>query len=174
MSTEIIVITGPESSGKTTLAGQLSNSWKTSLVPEIARDYLKEKIYYHKSDLLKIAKQQHRKEQALLSQSPEKLVCDTDLLVIMIWSEVKYGHCDQWICKTFENCFNQKLFTRHYILCDPKIPWQPDRHRENPHNRDELFTIYLKKLADYKLNYSIVKGEPHERLRQAVDRFNYK
>jgi len=170
MSTEIIVITGPESSGKTTLAGQLSNSWKTPLVPEIARDYLKEKIYYQKSDLLKIAKQQHKKEQALLSHSPEKLVCDTDLLVIMIWSEVKYGHCDQWICKTFENNINQQSSTRHYFLCDSKIPWQADPLRENPHDRNELFNLYLKKLKEYDLDHSVVKGNSQERLQQILNR----
>ncbi|HAG73383.1 MAG TPA: hypothetical protein DCL66_14390, partial [Gammaproteobacteria bacterium] len=36
MSTKIIVITGPESSGKTTLASQLSDYWKIPLVSEVA------------------------------------------------------------------------------------------------------------------------------------------
>ena len=84
MSTEIIVMTGPESSGKTTLATQLSDCWNVPLVPEIARDYLREKDSYQQHDLLEVAKQQHQQEQALLSHSPEKIVCDTDLLVIMI------------------------------------------------------------------------------------------
>ena len=170
MSNEIVVITGPESCGKTTLARQLADRWETLLVKEAARDYLQGKDSYQKSDLLKIAKLQYAMEQESIASSPEKLVCDTDLLVILVWSEVKYGSCDPWICETFEKCLNQKPFTRHYVLCDPKIPWQPDRLRENPHNRDELFAFYLKKLTDYKLSYSIVKGEPHERLRQVLER----
>ncbi len=174
MTNEIVVITGPESCGKTTLARQLANRWGAPLVNEVARDYLREKDSYQKTDLLEIAKLQYSMEQKEVALSPEKLVCDTDLLVILIWSEVKYGSCDPWICETFENCSNQKLLARHYILCDPKMPWQPDRLRENPHNRNELFAIYLKKLTDYKLSYSIVKGEPHERLQQAIDCFNYK
>ena len=174
MSNEIVVITGPESCGKTTLARQIADRWETPLVKEVARDYLQGKESYQKSDLLKIAKLQYAMEQESIASSPEKLVCDTDLLVILVWSEVKYGSCDPWICETFENCFSQKSLTRHYILCDPKIPWQPDRLRENSHNRDELFAIYLKKLTDYKLTYSIVKGKPHERLQQAVERFHCK
>ena len=170
MSNEIVVITGPESCGKTTLARQLADRWETPLVKEVARDYLQGKDSYQKSDLLKIAKLQYAMEQESTASSPDKLVCDTDLLVILVWSEVKYGSCDPWICETFEKCLNQKPFTRHYVLCDPKIPWQPDRLRENPHNRDELFAFYLKKLTDYKLSYSIVKGEPHERLKQVVER----
>ena len=171
---DIVVITGPESCVKTSLARQLADRWRAPLVNEVAREYLREKDSYQKSDLLEIAKLQYAMEQEEAALSPEKLVCDTDLLVILIWSEIKYGSCDPWICETFENCFNQKLLTRHYILCDPKMPWQPDRLRENSNNRDELFAIYLKKLTDYKLSYSIVRGEPHERLKQAVDRFKHK
>ena len=171
MIKEIVVVTGPESCGKTTLARQLADRWEAPLVNEAARDYLKNKDSYQESDLLKIAKLQNATEQEKTVLSTDKLVCDTDLLVILIWSEVKYGSCDPWICEAFEKCLNQKPFTRHYFLCDPKIPWQPDRLRENPYNRDELFAFYLKKLTDYKLSYSIVKGEPHERLQQVVERF---
>lgn len=172
LSTEILVITGPESSGKTTLARQLSDYWKTPLVPEVARDYLKANKSYQQHDLLEIAKQQHNQEQALLSHLPEKLICDTDLLVIMIWSEVKYGHCDPWIYNTFENSIHQQTSTRYYYLCDSKIPWQADPLRENPDNRDELFSLYLQKLERYELGHSIVKGEPQERLQQALNSSN--
>ena len=169
MTNEIIVITGPESCGKTTLAGQLANRWKAPLVSEVARKYLEGKDSYEKSDLLEIAKLQYQMEQKKAESSTEKLVCDTDLLVILIWSEVRYGSCDPWIYRTFEKCLEQKSYTRRYILCDPKIPWQPDRLRENSHNRDELFAIYLKKLIGYRANYSIVQGKPNERLQQAAE-----
>ena len=44
-TTEIIKIAlfGPESTGKTTLAKQLAEYYKTEWVPEFARDYLQEK-----------------------------------------------------------------------------------------------------------------------------------
>ena len=174
MIKEIVVVTGPESCGKTTLAKQLADRLEAPLVNEAARDYLQNKDSYQKSDLLKIAKLQSAMEQEKAALSADKLVCDTDLLVILIWSEVKYGRCDPWIRETFENCFNEKSLTRHYILCAPNIPWQKDRLRENPHNRDELFDMYLKKLTDYKLNYSVVSGGRHERLQQTLEGFKYK
>ncbi len=65
MSTEIIVMTGPESSGKTTLAKQLADCWNVPLVPEIARDYLRGKDSYQQHDLVEIAKQQHQQEQLI-------------------------------------------------------------------------------------------------------------
>ena len=52
MTNEIVVITGPESCGKTTLARQLADRWKAPLVSEAARDYLQGKDSYQKSDLL--------------------------------------------------------------------------------------------------------------------------
>ena len=171
MSNEIIVITGPESCGKTTLAEQLSDRWKVPVVREAAREYLNGKESYQKQDLLKIAKIQCQMELQKAESSAGKLVCDTDLLVVLIWSEVKYGECDPWIRETFENCLSQKSSTRTYVLCDSKVPWQPDRLRENPHNRDELFSIYLEKILDYKLTHIIVRGEPHERLQQVADYF---
>ena len=108
MIKEIVVLTGPESCGKTTLARQLADRWEAPLVNEAARDYLKNKDSYQESDLLKIAKLQNAMEQEKAVLSADKLVCDTDLLVILIWSEVKYGRCDSWIRETFENCFNKK------------------------------------------------------------------
>ena len=174
MIKEIVVVTGPESCGKTTLARQLADRWEAPLVNEAARDYLQNIASYQKSDLLKIAKLQNAMEQEKAVLSTDKLVCDTDLLVILIWSEIKYGRCDPWIRETFENCFNKKSLSRHYILCAPNIPWQKDRLRENPHNRDELFDMYIKKLTDYKLEYSVVSGGPQERLQQTLDRFKYK
>ena len=172
MSTEIIVITGPESSGKTTLANQLSESWGAPLVPEVAREYLNGKDSYQQRDLLQIARQQQEREQAILADTPRRIICDTDLLVIMIWSEVKYGHCDSWIYSAFEDSINLQSASRHYYLCDSRIPWQPDRLRENPDNRDELFKLYLRKLGEYELDHGIVKGEPQERLEQVLNSSN--
>ena len=63
MIKEIVVITGPESCGKTTLARQLADRWEAPLVNEAARDYLQNKDSYQESDLLEIAKLQNAMEQ---------------------------------------------------------------------------------------------------------------
>ena len=63
MTNEIVVITGPESCGKTTLARQLAERWRAPLVNEAARDYLQGKDSYQKSDLLEIAKLQYAMEE---------------------------------------------------------------------------------------------------------------
>ena len=149
MHSKVIVITGPESSGKTTLATQLSSYWKAPLIAEVARDYLADKHFYQQCDLLEIAKQQHEEESKTLSHFPNRIVCDTDLLVIMIWSEFKYGSCDPWIYEAFEHCMARNSTNRHYYLCDSNIPWQADPLRENPNNRNQLFELYLEKLTAF-------------------------
>ena len=146
------------------------NYWEAPLVSEVARNYLKRKKSYQQHDLLKIAKQQNKQEKALLSRLPERIICDTDLLVIIVWSEVRYGHCDPWIITTFENSVKQNNSARYYYLCDFNIPWKADPLRENQHNRDELFDLYLQKIKEYELHHSIVKGEPQVRLQQALTR----
>jgi nicotinamide riboside kinase len=168
MTTEIIVLTGPESCGKSTLSEALARYWQAPLVPEAARHYLEQDPSYTESDLLTIARLQQQLEADALTGAPARLVCDTDLLVIMIWSEVKYGRCDPWITETFEANQQMESVRRRYCLCDYHMPWQSDPLRENPDNRHELFTLYQEKLDSYKLHYVIAKGNPQERLQQTL------
>lgn len=169
MTVEITVLTGPESCGKSTLAELLASHWQARLVPEVARQYLAQKPSYGKSDLLAIAQRQQQLEIDVLSRSPTRLICDTDLLVIMIWSEVKYGECDPWIIDTFKSSQEVATTRRLYCLCDHHLPWEPDPLRENPDNRDELFELYKHKLEYYQLDYFVAKGTPRERLLQALE-----
>ena len=55
-----IIFTGPESTGKSTLAKKLSQLYNTVWVPEFARTYLEGmNRLYREEDLLKIAQGQH-------------------------------------------------------------------------------------------------------------------
>jgi nicotinamide riboside kinase len=170
VKTHTYVLTGPESSGKTTLAKALARYWSVPLVHEQSRLYLEKKrqedsaFKYQESDLLAIARQQHDSEIKVLADNPMRLVCDTDLLVMIIWSEVKFGKCDPWILDTFSESLNASK--RHYLLCDWQIPWEADEWRENPEDRRELFRHYQLKLKEYGIIYTAVGGSTMQRLRQ--------
>ena len=58
-----ICLTGPESTGKATLAHQLAERFHAPLVPEVARAYLGERSSYGPDDLLEIARLQLAFEQ---------------------------------------------------------------------------------------------------------------
>lgn len=150
MNLHKIIITGPESSGKTTLCEQLSNHFNIPFTKEFARSYIDnlDRIYMI-GDLLSIGKEQLKSE--LNSQ-----LLDTDLITIKIWSEYKYGRCDKWILDQIEK---QKTEKRFYLLCKPDIPWQADKQRENPNDREEIFDIYKQELNDLGHKYFIVNGE---------------
>jgi len=158
-----IIVTGPESSGKTTLCQQLSTHFKIPFTKEFARDYIDnlDKEYLQK-DLIEIAKGQLQNEQ-LTTNNKKLSLHDTDLITIKIWSNYKYGNCDKWIIDQIER---QKTEKRFYLLCNPNIPWKEDAQRENPNDRTELFEIYKEELEKLKHNYFIVKGE--ERIKNSI------
>ncbi|MDP7430159.1 MAG: ATP-binding protein [Flavobacteriales bacterium] len=145
-----IIVTGPESSGKTTLCKALSEHFKIPSTEEYAREYLNNLgREYKEEDLLEIAKGQ------LQSETNSQLL-DTDLITIKIWSEYKYGKSDKWILEQIEK---QKSENRYYLLCRPDIPWEADPLRESPLNRDELFKIYKREIEELEHEYLIIEGE---------------
>ena len=145
-----IIVIGPESSGKTNLCEQLSTHFNIPFAKEFARHYIDTlDRSYIIDDLLSIAKGQ------LQSEFNSQLL-DTDLITIKTWSEYKYGSCDKWILEQIEK---QKKEKRFYLLCKPDIPWQVDKQRENPNDREELFKIYKYELENLGHDYFIVEGE---------------
>jgi nicotinamide riboside kinase len=106
-------------------------------------------------------------EKLALSKSPDTIVCDTDLLVMIIWSEVRFGHCHAWILDAFDETIASG--NRQYLLCDYSIPWEPDPLREHADSRGELFELYRQKLAFYNLPFSIIHGNPKARLTASLN-----
>ena len=79
-----IALTGPESSGKTTMAKWISEHFSYQMIEEYAREFLSENHNYGKDDLNTIAIEQFKKNCA---EPP--LVVDTEMLVMKIWCEEK-------------------------------------------------------------------------------------
>ncbi|GAB5554759.1 MAG: hypothetical protein Sapg2KO_43500 [Saprospiraceae bacterium] len=165
IQTKKIVVTGPESSGKTTLAKQLAEKLSAPWVPEYARDYL-EKLNrpYQANDILNIGAAQMAQHSASYQQNPSYLICDTSFLVLKIWNEVKFLNKQEWL----EVQFLQDPVDL-YLLCAPDIPWTYDPLRENPDDRQVLFDLYQQALQNSQKNYLIIKGtDPQLRLEEAA------
>ena len=158
-----VVTTGPESSGKTTLAKALAKHFQVAWVPEYSRDYLNDLEHpYQEKDLLQIAKGQIKREDEAAKNKPDLLICDTSLIVIEVWSEYCYGRSHPWILEQIK-----QRSVDLYLLCSPDIPWEADPLRENPTDRDELFKFYERALAG-KPNL-IIRGSPSARLARATN-----
>ena len=159
-----ISIIGPESTGKSELAQQLAKEFQAEWVPEFARFYLDRLDRdYKQHDLLEIAKGQVAWEDDKANYTNNYLFCDTDLLVIKVWSEHKYQSVDEWILKEIES----RKYDFH-LLSDIDIPWRPDPQREHPNLREYFFEVYENLLKEMQLPYGVVKGIEGDRLACAV------
>lgn len=164
--TRKIVVIGPESTGKSTLSAALAAVLHTVWVPEYAREYLEPRANeYDYQDLLRIADGQTEQEDRLEKEASGCLVCDTDLYVIKVWSEHRYGKVEDRIL--------QEIAARRYdlyLLCSPDIPWAADPLREypEPEMRYYFYQIYRDIVIHSGVPWTTVCGSPEQRLEQAL------
>ena len=176
-----IVITGPASTGKTTLTKQLAAHYNTEFAEEFARRMLEEQNNtYKKEDLVMFSYGQVATENLAfgkvemelmvgkaykkLPQNTNKFVfLDTDLITIKIWSEYKYGDCDKKILQQIE----EREYDG-YLLCGIDVPWEDDPQRENPNNRAELYELYKQELLHYNKKFIELTGDKDKRFKEAV------
>lgn len=163
-----VVITGPESTGKSHLSHKLAVHFHMPFVKEYSREYLDNLgRNYNQTDLVEIAKRHLKLENDLKVQNPNFLICDTDLLTLKIWSKYKYGSCDKFILNSLKSNVPDL-----YLLCDIDLPWEFDKQRENPNNREELFYIYENEIKKMNVHYKIISGKGKERFKNALDILN--
>lgn len=160
-----IAVTGPESTGKSMLSEALARELKGLLVPEFAREYLeKMPLPYSREDVIAIAHAQHENIQKALKENHPAVISDTELLVISVWLNHKYGNSDLWV----EEQIKQQQFDI-YLLCDVDLPWQEDPLREHPHLREHFLNIYKSRLDELGFHYHVVSGTGTTRVQNALD-----
>lgn len=159
-----IAITGPESTGKTTLASALADSYCCVWIPEYAREYLEMNgPEYQSEDLLEILEGQLTRMKFAEQADCPYLFYDTELLVLKVWYEFKYGETHPKI----EEAWNEQEMDL-YFLCDIDAPWVEDPLREHPNHRRELMDLYINHLDHSGRNYKIINGNPEERIKMAT------
>lgn len=148
-----VVVTGAESTGKTTLAQALGAHYGCAYVPEYAREYLTHiKTNYQEKDLVEIARGQLAAQHACKAAPVQ--IFDTDLQVIKIWSLVKYSRVDEYILEQY--ALNPPDL---YILCAPdNIEWEYDELRENQYDVHELHQRYVDELDAQHVPYITATG----------------
>lgn len=177
-----VVITGPESTGKSTLCKLLAGHYDTLWCPEFAREYLlTHGTTYTYDDLLTIAKGQIALEDEYISKAVKHqkmnntqlkyplLFVDTDMYVMKVWCEYAFGKCHSYIL--------DKIAERTcdlYLLCNIDLPWVKDELREYPdlQSRKELFHIYKNILINQSVPWTIITGDYDDRLQKAVETIN--
>lgn len=161
-STVRILFTGPESTGKTTLAMQAAKHFKSLWVPEYARCYLEtlQRPYVYE-DILHVAQNQLKQEELLANKAKGPLFCDTSLLVCKVWAEYKFGSCPHWILQHIKQLNYDYIF-----LCDTDVPWEYDPLREHPEQREALKGIYQRELNHLALPHELLSGSFAQRMQR--------
>lgn len=164
-----IVLFGPESTGKTTLAAELSRFYGEPWIEEYMREYLQHKWNAQKKicepeDLLPIARGQILRENIFSEKARKLLICDTDLLELKVYSEAYYnGFVDPQLLKhALNNRYNL------YFLMYIDVPWTPDDLRDKPDDRMGMFHRFENALIEAGKPYVILRGNLNERFQKAV------
>lgn len=163
-----IVLYGPESTGKTTLARKLADHFNTEWVPEFSRAYLQEKWDREQKvceikDILPIAAGQIQMENQLAKKAKKVLFCDTNLLETAVYSQTYFdGYCDSSLLK-----HALKAHYDLYFLTYIDMPWVEDDLRDRPDQRDLMFTKFKEPLDVHKKPYMILRGKFQERFETA-------
>ncbi|MFM2439044.1 MAG: hypothetical protein RLZ16_40 [Bacteroidota bacterium] len=169
-----IVVLGPESTGKSTLCAALAKHYQTIWCKEFAREYLTQNgTAYTYENLLTIAKGQLANEDAAIESAltqinnggTNKLIIDTDMYVMKVWSEYVFNNCDPFILEQI----NERNYDM-YLLCDIDLPWTSDEMREYPDElpRKELFMIYKDLLVNQTTPWAVVSGIGDDRTNNAI------
>ena len=167
-----IALYGPESTGKTTLAKQLSEHFNTVWIPEFAREYLQDKWDSKKEvctyeDLIPIAIGQIKLENEAIDKANHYLFCDTNLMVTKVFSELYYGKTDA--------ALDYAARLHHYdlfLLTDVDVPWQKDDLRSSPDKRELTFQVFKKTLIENRKPFITLSGNKEQRLAKAIQIIN--
>jgi nicotinamide riboside kinase len=165
-----VILTGPESTGKTMLTMELARRYGAPFIPEYAREYIVSlNRPYIFDDVLHIAGKQVEQLEYFTAMATEYLFIDTYLIITKVWFDKVFNKIPAWIDPEIVKT-NDCL----YLLCRPDIPWEPDPVRENGGTmRQVLFDIYESELKKAGLSFAFVGGMGEDRVACAVEQITY-
>lgn len=159
---KVLVLAGPESSGKSWLSSEIHANFGGILVGEYVRHFIESKARETcYDDIPSIANGQLSWEDEARARQPSLLILDTHLLSNILWSRTLFGACPPWI--------EQALLDRHYdlhLLLSPEtVAWHDDGQRCQPQlaERQAFFQASQHWLDLHRQPYQVVQGDWQQR-----------
>ncbi len=163
---KVVVLTGPESTGKSWLAAGLEQRFGGVRVDEYVRRFIElNPRDTCLADIPDIARGQLQWEDEARAQQPALLILDTHLLSNILWSRTLFGDCPAWL--------EPELLTRHYdlhlLLSPEQIDWTDDGQRCQPDlgERMAFYQATQHWLDHHHQTYRVIQGNWSERQLQA-------
>lgn len=174
-----LIVTGPESSGKTTLSRKLASALQGVWIPEYARAYLLAAerpaapfdfahLAAATQHLLEAAAAQLARRPAGTAEAASVvqdtyIVQDTGYEVLDLWARDKFGGPVPAVTARLP-----PPCPGLYLLCRPDLPWCPDPLREDEGRRDELYRALRGTLLATGCPVADVSGFGESRLAAAL------
>ena len=158
-----VVVLGAESTGTTTLARALAERLCTRWVPEYGREYSAEKYgrgdrRWRGEELVAIAREQARREDAAAREADRVLVCDTDPFATLQWHRRYVGGPPPAELVALARERRPHL----YLLTGDELPFAQDGLRDGEHVRRDMHQWFLEALREQSVPWRLVTG-PHAR-----------
>ena len=156
-----IVLTGPESTGKSWLSGLLADHFQTTWLPEYLREFYDRYDGIEKEQMETVARRQIALEDELLTMDFPVVFFDTNIISLKVYHEYYFNEQAAW----FDNLYDPSRY-HHYYLLNTDIPWQADSQRSSPEERDNLYPIFRQQLNDLNIACNIISGNYRQRWQQ--------
>ncbi len=157
-----IVLTGPESTGKTWLSSLLADEFQTSWCPEYLRIFYDKYQKLDAQSLKIVAERQIQLENDYLKSNQDLVFLDTNIITLKVYQEHYYHSKPPW----FNTLYLPNRYS-YYLLCDTSIPWVEDPQRDSPEAREKLYGDFKRNLDQLNVPYTIITGSYGQRLNQA-------
>ena len=164
-----IVVFGPESTGKTTLARRLAEHLGEPWAEEFVREFWEIRGgVIVAEDLGTIALGQIANEDGAAAAAGRAFVCDTDLLTCVLWNEVLFPEkCPTWVREEAEvRVRTGGLF----LFCDTDAAWTTDPRRCFPDEAGRAMCrrLWREALSNRGISCVELRGDRAEREAAAI------
>lgn len=157
---------GPESTGKSTMAGLMAEHYQTEFVPEVAREMITSNDFTV-DDIIHIGHAHVNRIQEKTKIANKILFCDTDAITTQIYSQHYLNEVPPVL---FE--LEKQIHYDHYFIFDIDVPWIDDGLRDLGAKRKEMFLVFKEQLDKRNIPYTLIQGNwgtRFEKIRKIID-----
>jgi nicotinamide riboside kinase len=164
-----IALLGAESTGKSSLAGQLAAHFNSAgrravAVPEALRDWCeREGRPPRPEEQMAIAQEQERRVDEAAAGA-QIVIADTTALMVAIYGAMLFEDCN-----LYRFAIERQRRYDHTLLTGLDLPWVADGlQRDGPHAREPVDALVRDALHKAAVPYRVVYGSGQDRLRNAL------